>query len=429
MNAVFLIVGGTILLALIALAAFFSGSETVLLSLSPIQIQRIRNRDPRAGARLERLLRQPGRVLSTVQVGNNLVNVAIASLGFALINNLVPSHGEVLAIPTMTLVLLIFGDVAPKRLAIANAERLAPTVSLLMGFWVSALTPLSALLDALSHGLRRALQSERRALDDKELLTMVAVGTEEGQLDAEERSMVSGILRLSELRASDVMTPRVDIVGIDLQQTSEQHIQTARQCRFRQLPVFNRTPDAIEGFLDVARYLIDPAHDVRKSMVPAMFAPANVSLDDLLITFQRGNRHIACVLDEFGGTAGLVTRGDIVELITGTAEHGQGPQRRAIQPADDGNWLIDGSVSLDEVNRELGLSLEADDADRIAGWVTFHAGRLLRAGETVEAQGCRIQVRRLRTHRIDLVHLERLPSQDDTDGADNPWHDLEGGNA
>jgi CBS domain containing-hemolysin-like protein len=334
-----------------------------------------------------------------------------------------------LAIPTMTLVLLIFGDVAPKRLAIASSERLAPAVSLLLGFWIRALTPLSALLDALSHGLRRVLQSERRALDDKELLTMVAVGAEEGELDAEERSMVDGILRLSELKASDVMTPRVDIVGIDLDQPPEQHLRLARQSRFRQLPVFTRTPDATEGFVDITRFLLDPAHDVRKAMVPALFVPENVSLDDLLVTFQRGNRHIACVLDEFGGTAGLVTRGDIVELITGTVDPGRRPKHDAIQPTDDGHWLIDGSTSLDEVNRELGLNLEADDADRIAGWVTFHAGRLLRAGETVEAQGCRVQVRRLRTHRIDLVSLARLPPSDDTSGDEDPWRDVEGGDA
>jgi putative hemolysin len=408
MTAVFFILGCALLVLLLTLSAFFSSSETVLLSLSPIQVQRIRDRNRHAGARLERLLADPARLLSTVLIGNTLVNVAIASLGYTLVDAVVPAYGEAVAIPLMTLILLVFGEVAPKRLAIASSERFAPIVSRLILFWQDVFTPLGYLLEAVSRRLRRVLQPERRTLNDEELLTMIAVGTEQGELDAEESSMVKGILRLSELKASDVMTPRVDIVGIDLQASAEQHLQTARQSRFRQLPIFNRTPDAIEGFMDVARYLIDPAHDVRKAMIPALFVPENVSLDDLLITFQRGNRHIACVLDEFGGTAGLVTRGDIVELITGTVDPGRSPPRGAIQPTEDGRWLIDGRVSLDEVNRELGLSLDADNADRIAGWVTFHAGRLLRAGETVEAQGCRVQVRRLRTHRIDLVQLERL---------------------
>lgn len=421
MTAAFFTFGCILLILLLTLSAFFSSSETVLLSLSPIQVQRIRDRNRHAGARLERLLADPARLLSTILIGNTLVNVAIASLGYTLIDAVVHVYSEVIAIPLMTVVLLIFGEVAPKRLAIASAERFAPVVSSLIIFWQRIFAPLGFMLEAISRRLRRVLQPERRTLNDKELLTMIAVGTEEGQLDAEERSMVSGILRLSELKASDVMTPRVDIIGVDLQQPSEQHIQAARQSRFRQLPVFNRTPDAVEGFMDTARYLIDPTHDVRKAMIPALFVPANISLDDLLITFQRGNRHIACVLDEFGGTAGLITRGDIIELITGTVDHGQGPQRRVIQPTEDGHWLIDGSASLDEINHELGLHLEADNADRISGWVTFHAGRLLRAGETVIAQKCRVQVRRLRTHRIDLVQLERLPDND-TNAADYDAH-------
>lgn len=134
--------------------------------------------------------------------------------------------------------------------------------------------------------------------------------------------------------------------------------------------------------------------------------PENVSLDDLLVTFQRSGKHIACVLDEYGGTAGLITRGDILELITApVAKSGSGEQR-PIQRIQNDVWLVDGTVSLEELNRQLDLALEADDADRIAGWITFHAGRLLQAGQSVEAQGCRATVRRMRKRRIDAIQLE-----------------------
>jgi putative hemolysin len=175
-----------------------------------------------------------------------------------------------------------------------------------------------------------------------------------------------------------------------------------------------RTPDAIEGFLDTVQFLLDPAHDARKATRQALFVPENVSLDDLLVTFQRSGRHIACVLDEYGGTAGLITRGDILELITDPvtpdAEEDGSPIRRVAPDV----WLMEGTVSLEEVNHELDLNLEADDADRIAGWVTFHAGRLLQAGQSVLAQGCRVTVRRMRKRRIDAVQLEVLerPEED-----------------
>lgn len=403
-----------ILLLLFALSAFFSGCETVLFSLSPIQVQRIRNRHAAAGRRLEALLADPALILSTLLVGNSLVNFAIASLGYVLIESLIPRWGEAVAIPFMTVSLLLVGEVTPKRIAIIHAERLAPVCSKLLLFWLWLLRPFNVVLTSGSRIFKKSLRRERRALSNDELLTVVEVGEEQGVIDQEEASMVDGILRLSELKASDEMTPRVDMIGIDLDTPVEKQVATARGAGHRYLPVYVRTPDAIEGFLDTVQFLLDPAHDARKATRQALFVPENVSLDDLLVTFQRSGRHIACVLDEYGGTAGLITRGDILELITDpvtpAAEEDGSPIRRVAPDV----WLMEGTVSLEEVNHELDLNLEADDADRIAGWVTFHAGRLLQAGQSVLAQGCRVTVRRMRKRRIDAVQLEVLerPEED-----------------
>lgn len=399
-----------LLLLLIALSAFFSGTETALFSLSAIQVQRLRSRHARSGARVAELLRQPTSLLSTLLVGNTLVNVAIASLGYAIIDGLEPlrPYSAVIAIPVMTVVLLIFGELVPKRLAIVNAERLAPPLSAVLLFWLRLFKPLRFVLETLTAGLQRLLRPERRSLSDEELLTAVEMGAEEGALDEEERSMVSGIMRLSEMQASDVMTPRVDMVGLDLDEPPAVQLDRARATRYRHLPVFRHTPDAIEGFLDVTRYLLDPDHDIRRAATPALFVPETAALDDLLITLQRSRRHIACVLDEYGGTAGLVSRGDILEIVTGEIPLGASQETPEIQAQGENRWLIEGSTSLDEINHELDLELEAEGADRIAGWVVAQAGRFLRAGESVEAQGCRVQVRRLRRMRIEQVLLERL---------------------
>ncbi len=411
------LLNGLLLLVLILLSAFFSSSETILFSLSPIQVQRIRNRNAVAGARLERLLSDPAMILSTLLVGNTLVNFAIASVGFVLIDGLVPRWSEAIAIPLMTLTLLLFGEVTPKRVAITHAERLAPLFSRLVLFWLWLLRPFNMVLTAGSRIFKKSLRRERRALSNDELRTVVEVGEEQGVLDAEEASMVDGIMRLSELKASDEMTPRVDMVGLDLDTPVEKQLEIARKSHFRHLPVYVRTPDAIEGFVDAAQFLLDSAHDVRKATSPALFVPENVSLDDLLVTFQRSGKHIACVLDEYGGTAGLITRGDILELITAPVSKGGTEEHASIRRLHHDVWLIDGTVSLDEINRQLDLSLEADDADRIAGWITLHAGRLPQAGQTVEAQGCRATVRRLRKRRIDAVQFEVLerPAEESDD--------------
>jgi len=417
MNPLFLLFNGVLLLVLIVLSAFFSASETVLFSLSPIQVQRIRDRNPVAGGRLEALLGDPALILSTLLVGNTLVNFAIASLGYTVIKVLSPTWGEAIAIPLMTLTLLLFGEVTPKRIAISNAEKLAPGCSRLLMFWLWLLRPFNVVLNAGSRIFKKSLQRERRALSNDELRTVVEVSEEQGVLDSEEASMVEGIMRLSELKASDEMTPRVDIVGLDLDTPVAQQLGVARQMRFRHLPVYVRTPDAIEGFVDVVPFLLDPAHDARKAISPALFVPESVALDDLLVTFQRSGKHIACVLDEYGGTAGLITRGDILELIAAPVPRGGASNRPAIQKIGRDVWLVEGTVSLEDVNLELDLALEADAADRIAGWVTFHAGRLLTPGQSVEAQGCRATVRRMRKRRIDAVQLEILarPEMPDAD--------------
>lgn len=418
MNLLFLVSQGLLLVALVALSAFFSGSETVLFSLSPVQVQRIRNVNPVAGKRLDTLLGEPALVLSTLLVGNTLVNFAIASVGYLVIARLTPVWSEVIAIPVMTLTLLLFGEVTPKCVAISHAERLAPTCSRLLMFWLWMLRPFNLVLTAGSGIFKKSLRRERRALSNEELRTVVEVGEEQGVLDAEEVSMVEGIMRLSELKASDEMTPRVDIVGLDLDTPVARQLEVARQARFRHLPVYVRTPDAIEGFVDVTRFLLDQEHNARKAISPALFVPENVSLDDLLVTFQRSGKHIACVLDEYGGTAGLITRGDILELIAvPVATDSQG--QAAIQRVHDDVWLVDGAVSLDELNRQLDVALDADDADRIAGWMTFHAGQLLKAGESVEAQGCRATVRRMRNRRVGTIQLEvleRKPPSAETEG-------------
>ena len=408
MSPFLLLTNGVLLLLLCALSAFFSGSETVLFSLSPIQVQRIRNRNAVAGARLETLLGDPALILSTLLVGNTLVNFAIASLGYMAVASLVPRWGEAIAIPLMTVTLLLVCEMTPKRIAIGNAERLAPLCCGLLLFWLWLLRPFNAVLVAGSRVFKKSLRRERRALSNDELLTVVEVGEEQGVLDAEEASMVDGIMRLSELKASDEMTPRVDMVGLDLDTPVERQVEVARNARFRHLPVYVRTPDAIEGFVDAVQFLLDPAHDARKATTPALFVPENVSLDDLLVTFQRSGKHIACVLDEYGGTAGLITRGDILELIAAPVAKSGAGAGPSIRPLHGDTWLIDGTVSLEEINRQLDLSLEADDADRLAGWITFHAGHLPQAGQTVEAQGCRATVRRLRRRRIDAVQLEVL---------------------
>jgi len=395
------------LLALLFCSAFFSSAETALFSLNPIQVHRIRRTRPREADRIESMLSMPTGLLSTVLIGNTLVNVAAAGLGYVIAESFFPMKGEAVAIPVMTIILLIFGEVAPKRLAMWRAERMAVIYVPVLAVLLRVMTPVRYVLDKVTVLIRREMHGREKALTEDEFLTVVEVGEEEGVLDEEERTMVDGIIRLEETQASDVMTPRVDLVGIDLDDPPAERERVARSVMCRYLPVYRDNLDHVEGFLDVPHFLLSAAPDMESVLIPPFFVPETVPLDTLLGTFQMENRRVAVVADEFGGTAGLVTRGDILEEIVADVDNEYGEDTFTIQQEGANRWLIEGSTSLEDVNYELDLDLEAEGADRIAGWVSAKAERIPRTGEIVEDQGCRVTVQRVRRSRITLVLLEK----------------------
>ncbi|MFO7936389.1 MAG: hemolysin family protein [Kiritimatiellia bacterium] len=405
----------SVLLVLIVFSALFSGSETVLFSLSPVQVQRISNSNPVVGARLTRYLDAPDKTLSTLLIGNTLINFAIASIGYLIMDFFVPNYSEILNIIIITIILLLFCEVAPKRIGLHYAEELVPFSCRFIFFWFLLFSPFSSLMIKGAFPFRKMLRREREALNDEELLSVVEVGEEQGSLDEEEAQMVDGIMRICDLKASDVMTPRVDMVGIDAEEPLEEQLEMIRRACFRKVPVFERTPDTIIGFVNVVKLLLEPEPDLERLTFPAVFVPESAPLDSILVTLQRENCRIACVLDEFGGTAGLITRSDILEIISKPVHPTNHESNADMRKLGDDLWLVNGSVNLDEINHQLELELDADDADRISGWILFHAERMPHAGEVVEAQGCRALVRRVRNNRIELVQLEIVERPEDDD--------------
>jgi putative hemolysin len=397
------------LVFLLVCSAFFSSAETALFSLDPIQVHRIKRSHPRSGGHVERMLLSPSHLLSTILIGNTLVNITAAGLGYVIAIEFSESYGKLVSLFAMTVLLLVFGEVAPKRFAVSRAERLASLYAPLLTVLMKIMFPLRFVMERISSFTTRHTDPSSKALTEDEFLTVVEVGEEEGVLDQEERTMVDGIIGLEETQASDVMTPRVDLVGIDLKDSIDENTAVARRVTFRYLPVYRESLDNAEGFLDVPRFLLTPGQDLEAAFVPPYFVPETAPLDALLARFQKDHARVAFVVDEYGGTAGLITRGDILEEIVADVEDEYGEKELEIQEAGHNRWLVDGGTSLEDISDELDIELDAEGADRIAGWTLAHAERILRAGEVVEAQGCRVTVQRVRKNRITLVLLEELP--------------------
>lgn len=387
------------LIVLFLLSAFFSSAETVLFSLTGAQRARIREKDAKTDARIGRCLSDKAILFSTLLVGNTFVNFAIAAIGYRLFARLFPGGG-CLAVPVMTVLLLVFGEITPKRLALRYTEEIAPLTARLLWFWRAIFTPFNNVLRFSSRAFAPALERERRALSDDELVSVIETAAEHGDVSASEAEMVDGVLRLSEICANDEMTPRVDIEGYDIDRDEDYLKNVLKTARHSYLPVYRRTADAIEGVISRETGAIEDA----------LFVPETVTLDDLLVTFAKSRKPLAVVLDEFGGTAGIITPDDILELIVGPGVFGNAGSEPKFEKAGEGVWEIDGRVSLDEINHALDVELQAEDADRLSGWLQFHDERLPYVGQEVVADGCRATVLkcRRRRRRDVLVRFEVL---------------------
>jgi len=203
----------------------------------------------------------------------------------------------------------------------------------------------------------------------------------------------------------------VDLIAYDLNDDRSDLASMARQSGVRQLVLCRDGLDQIEGFLDVRRFLLDPQHRVQAARLPPIFVPEAAPLDQLLARFLREHRRAAVVVDEYGGTAGIVTRGDILEEITGDIDDEHADHRHLFESVGPNRWLIDGQISLEEINEKLGLGLKAEGVDRLAGWLAAKLEHLPRPGDVVTTNECRALVQRMRRHRVTLVLFETKPAE------------------
>lgn len=400
-----------VLVLLLLASGLFSSAETIFFSLSPLQIRRINEIHPRMGGQLHQMVNHPARLLSTILIGNTIVNVAAAAVGYAIASNLFREHGELVAIPIVTILLILFGEVAPKRIGLHYAERLSTLYVPLFSVIILALSPLRFVLEKITKVFEPLLRPHGKSFSSEEFETVLELGNEAGALNADELAMLKAIVSLEDLTAADVMTPRVDVVGIDLaddEVTQEDYLETARKSRRNYLVVYQDSIDRAVGFLDVRKFLLDPAHDLNAAIVKPFFVPVSAALNRLLTDFQKNQRRIALVVDEYGGTSGVVTRGDILEEITGEIYQELNRPRPLFQPAGPNRWLVDANFSLEELNRKLDLELDSEGGDRLAGWITEHVGHLPAKDDVVEAQGCRVTVLQTIRLRVTLAMIEKV---------------------
>jgi CBS domain containing-hemolysin-like protein len=422
----------TVFLFLIALlifwSALFSGLETALFSLKSHQLRRLEERHPSLKEFIGMFRENPRRVLNVLLLGDVFANVPIVVLCLFLIWN-GPLAGRVpawLAATVIFAIVVLLCDLVPKLLALSAPYRL----SALGVFTLIATMPL---LDRVGSLLERASTvfvdrltplhlRKRKRLSDEELETLVEIGEEQGTLHEAEGEMIQEIIKLGDKMAKDCMTPRVDMFALPDDLTNEEAAAQLRQRRHHRVPIYADTPDQIVGVLDVKLFLLDPADHYTELMGAPSYVAETMKALDLLRNFLNHPQGLAIVVDEFGGTEGIITLSDITEEIISDALP-LGDADLYIEPLEDGRFLVSGNARLDDLSEHLGFELEAEGLDTIGGLVFNRLGYLPPSGTRFEMPRLAVTIRRAGRKRIEEILLEKtacLDPEQEGNGATEP---------
>ncbi len=439
-DTAFAVIGLVAIVVLLVLSAFFSSSEIAMFSLASHRVESLAENGG-AGSVLKHLRDDPHRLLVTILVGNNLVNIAMSSIATGLLSFYLGngSLAVVLATVGITSLVLLFGESAPKSYAIENTESWALRISRPLKLAETILLPLVVLFDYLTRVVNK-VTGGRSAIETsyvtrQEIRDIIETGEREGVLDEDERQMLQRTLRFNRTIAKEVMTPRLDMTAVSKDADVEEAIETCIQSGHARVPIYEGSLDNVIGVVHIRDLVRDLNYGELEENValedliqPTLHVPESKNVDDLLAEMRDERMHMVIVIDEFGTTEGLVTMEDLTEEIVG--EILEGEEREPIEFVDEDTAIVKGEVNVDEVNEALGIDIpEGEEFETIAGFIFNRAGRLVEEGEIIQYDGVEIRVEQVENTRIMKARISGFLSddkdEDDEDDADTETSEVE----
>ena len=396
-----------ILAILILLSALFSSAETSLTTSNKLKIQSLADQGSKRARILLKISEDSGKMLSAILIGNNLVNNAATALTTSLIIQLFGNSAVGIATGVITLLILIFGEISPKTLATIHSEKMALLYAPLIHFLMKIFTPVIFIVNKLSMGvlflLRVNPDQKVNTMTEHELRTIVDVSHEDGVIESEEKEMIYNVFDMGDAKAKDIMVPRVHVTFADINSTYDEMIEIFREDKFTRLPIYEETTDNVVGTINMKDLLLYNYNDkkefhVRDILREAYFTYEYKSISELLVEMRQASINIAIVLDEYGETAGLITLEDLLEEIVGEI-HDEYDE-------NEEEYIIEGSMNLDDLNDSLGLNLSSEDYDSLGGFIIEHLDRLPEQGDELTTDdGIRLVVAEIQKNRVESVHL------------------------
>jgi len=365
----------------IIFSAFFSASETALFSLGRSRLRRLKDQFPQ-GKNVHRLLKNPSHLLATIVFSNILVNIGLSSLATVLFVKLFRDKGVVFSILISGVVILFFGEIFPKTLAIYTSEKFSLICAPVISFLSVAFSPLIIILKKISAGLASLFIGHKKSLflTEEELKTALSLGRKEGAISEAEEEMISYVLKFKDTKAAQIMTPRVEVKAIDIESSLEEVKAFLKKERHSKFPVYKESMDNIKGILYSKDVFLNADKDWKIFIKDPMFIPESKKIDDILTEFIKKEERIAVVLDEYGGTSGIVTLEDIVEEIFGELYDEYEFPQEVIKEIAPNTYRVFAKTPIKTLNLELNINLPEEE-DTLAGFILSHLERIPQEGE------------------------------------------------
>ena len=407
---------------LIGLSAFFSSAETALTTVNKIRIRNLAEAGDKSAVTLTKVLEDQGKMLSAILVGNNVVNLTASSMSTTLAMNIWSNKAVGIATGVLTLVILVFGEISPKTISTLYSEKISLKYAKIIYLFMTVMTPVIYAVNVLSSGFLRLVHVDpnrkQEAITEDELRTIVEVSHEEGVIESEEKKIINNVFDFGDSVAKDIMVPRIDMAMVEVGATYDELIDIFREEKYTRMPVYEETTDNVIGIINMKDVLLIDRNEefhVRDLLREPLYTYEYKNTAELMVEMRQTSNNMIIVLDEYGATAGMITLEDLLEEIVGEIrdEYDEDEEQELVE-VGPGEYVVEGSMKLDDLNDQLDLELESEDYDSIGGLIIGQLDRLPEEGESVVCDGIRLVVDRLDKNRIDRVHMY-LPKEQNVD--------------
>ena len=408
----------------LVLSAFFSSSETAFISLERFRVQHMVETKVRGAKRVAKMLERPDRFLSTILLGNNLVNTAAAAIATILAINIWGQDvGVVIATFSVAIILLIFAETVPKTFANRHAEKVAVLFVRPIEIISWVFSPVVVVLSWLASGVTRLVGGTpvpKSLVSDEEIRTMIMVGHKEGTVEKAEAELLNAVFEFGDSPVSEVLVPRPEVVGVEKGKTLSEFLAIYSQSPISRFPVYEENMDNVVGILSIKDVLMALAKGavtndspIDKLIRPAYFTPETKRISELFAEMRDKNYRMAIVVDEYGGTAGIVSLSRLMEEIVGPVGDELAAAEKEYEPIDEYTFQVDGGMRIEEVNEELGLELPEGDYETVAGFILHLLGRIPKQGKQLKYQGLKMVITKMKGHKIEEILLTKEKKKKD----------------